>query len=458
MKKTLFILFLLIVSSCAKQLDIDPSTSVDGNQAKKSLDLLITGAYSLIGSGPGLVAGGYEGALYSTDLLLNADLLASENYMAWRGTFNQYNEISNKAISSTNSTVARMWAKAYEAINLANVVLANLNNAKESERNTFKGHALFIRGILHFELLRFWMDPSLNLGIPLMTQPTEDFTQIQLPERANITDSYASIIADLTEAQSLLPEDAGVFANLNTVTAFLARVYLQKGDYTNALNSADAVIQTGIWTLPASVEESFNTYGGEENIFEIQQTTQNNAGTTNDGLTTFYACDPDVPGSASRGDVGIDDLFIAQYEPADKRLTLLIYAGTCNKASVTSAKWKDPYANIPIIRLSEMYLIRAECNERLASTTGDTPMNDVNAIRAKAGASQLTTVALADILLERELELAFEGQRIHDFKRTAKQITVGPDVINYTDPQFVLPVPQTEINTNPSLAQNSYYQ
>ena len=120
-------------------------------------------------------------------------------------------------------------------------------------------------------------------------------------------------------AQSLLPEDNDVFANQYTVTAFLARVYLQKGDYANALTSADAVIQSGKWTLPASVEESFNTAGGSENVFEIQQTTQNNAGTANDGLTTFYACDPSVPGSASRGDVGIDDLFINQYEPTDKR-------------------------------------------------------------------------------------------------------------------------------------------
>jgi hypothetical protein len=75
---------------------------------------LLTGAYSLIGSG-GVAA--QTGALYGTDLLLNADLLASENYMQWKGTFNQYNEISKKAISATNSSVTRMWRKGYAAIN-----------------------------------------------------------------------------------------------------------------------------------------------------------------------------------------------------------------------------------------------------------------------------------------------------------------------------------------------------
>jgi len=461
MKKISFILFIALSLSCSKELDINPTTSVDAAQAKQSIDLLVTGAYSLIGSGPGVSGGGEEGALYSTDLLLNADLLASENYMQWKGTFNQYNEVSKKAISTTNSTITRMWTKGYAAINMANTILASLSNAKETDRNGFKAQALFLRGIIHFELLRFWMEPSTNLGVPLMTQATEDFAQIQLPARATIDACYTSIIADLTEAQTLLPAADDVYANKITAAAFLARVYLHKGDYNNALTNADAVISSGTYTLPGSVEEAFNA-SSSESIFAIQQTTLNNAGTANDGLTTFYACDPSVPGSASRGDVGINNQFINLYEPADKRLTLLIYNGTCNKASVTSAKWKDPYANISVIRLSEMYLIRAECNARLSSAVGDTPVNDVNAIRSKAGASAYGAVTLNDILLERDLELAFEGQRIHDYKRTAKQIAGvdnqgNPITIKYTDPQFIFPVPQTEINTNKNLAQNSYY-
>ncbi len=461
MKKISFILFIALSLSCSKELDINPTTSVDATQAKQSIDLLVTGAYSLIGSGPGVSGGGEEGALYSTDLLLNADLLASENYMQWKGTFNQYNEVSKKAISTTNSTITRMWAKGYAAINMANTILASLSNAKESDRNGFKAQALFLRGIIHFELLRFWMEPSTNLGVPLMTQATEDFAQIQLPNRATIDACYTAIISDLSDAQSLLPASDAVYANQLTAAAFLARVYLHKGDYAKALASADAVISSGKYSLPSSVEKGFNGTSSES-IFEIQQTTLNNAGTSNDGLTTFYACDPSTPGSASRGDVGINDQFINLYEPADKRVTLLIYNGTCNKASVTSAKWKNPYANISVIRLSEMYLVRAECNARLSSSAGDSPVNDVNAIRSKAGATPYASVVLDDILLERDLELAFEGQRIHDYKRTGKQIAGvdnqgNPITIKYTDPQFIFPVPQTEINTNKNLAQNSYY-
>ncbi len=451
MKKTIFILFTFIIASCGPELNLNPTTSVDSGQAAKSVDLMVTAAYAMIGSGQG-------GALYSTDLLLNADLLASENYMQWRGTFDQYKEVSNKLMATTNGTVSRMWAQGYAAINLANTILVSLPNAAPSDRNLFKGQALFIRGIIHFELLRFWMEPSTGLGVPLVTEPTLDFASIKLPARATITDCYTSIISDLTQAASLLPTDNDVYANQYTAAAFLARVYLTKGDYANALAQANLVINSGKYSLPNSVEEAFNTYSSPESIFDIQQNTQNNAGTANDGLTTFYGCDLSTPGSAGRGDVGIDPAFTSMYEPSDKRLTILIYAGDCNKASVTSAKWDNPYTNIPVIRLSEMLLVRAECNQRLASSVGDTPLNDIIAIRSKAGASSPGSVTLGDILLERELELAFEGQRIHDFKRVAKQIIYNGNTLKYTDPQFIFPIPQSEINTNKNISQNSYYQ
>jgi hypothetical protein len=322
---------------------------------------------------------------------------------------------------------------------------------KEVESDYYRGQALFIRGVVHFELLRFWMEPSKNLGVPILTKSTPNFEGIQYPKRETIADSYTAILTDLTQAKTLLATSSK-FANSYTVAAFLARVYLQKGDYENAKAEANDVIQNGGFSLVSSVEKAFNGTSSET-IFEIEQTTLNNAGTANDGLTTFYACDPSTPGSAGRGDIQIESDFLDLYEATDKRLTLLIYEGTCNKATTTSGKWHDPYANMPIIRLSEMYLIRAEANLRLGTEDGDTPLNDVNAIRAKADASLLVTITLDDVLLERELELAFEGHRIHDYKRLGK--VIGD--VDYTEGKFIFPIPQTDRNTNPNLEQNSYY-
>ena len=472
MKNTLYkkilVLFAIIAVSCGDKLDLEPTNFVDADLAKKDVGLLVSGAYALLGAGAGPAGPNLqEGALYATDILLDGDLLASEEYMGWSGTFQQYSEISAKEMSSTNSSVVRMWNKGYAAINLANVILAHLDNAPEEDRDRFRGHALFVRGIVQFELLRFWADPVQDLGIPLITKPTEKFGEVQSPSRASVGESYAAVINDLTQAKALLPDFDDDLGNAYSASAFLARVYLQKGDYQNALTEADNVIKSEQYALVSSVEAAFNTTSSEA-VFEVQQTTQNNAGTANDGLTTFYACDPNhTPGSTGRGDVLVDSTFIERYEEDDKRRSKLIYLGSCGNESVTSSKWKNPYTNIAVIRLSEMYLVRAECNIRLGlpGEPNATPLEDVNAIRAKAGASLLGAVTIDDVLNERDLELAFEGQRIHDYKRTGKVIHIVPDDpeeepydVDYSDPAFVFPIPQSQINTNKNIEQNTFYQ
>ena len=74
-------------------------------------------------------------------------------------------------------------------------------------------------------------------------------------------------------------------------------------------------------------------------------------------------------------------------------------------------------------------------------------------IRARAGAPVLATVTLNDILLERDLELAFEGFRIHDLRRTQRNIGTRP----YNSRDLVMPIPQSELDANPGLKQNPGY-
>jgi hypothetical protein len=120
-----------------------------------------------------------------------------------------------------------------------------------------------------------------------------------------------------------------------------------------------------------------------------------------------------------------------------------------------SGKWNNLYGVVNLIRLAEMYLTRAECNIRLSTAIGDTPVNDFNAIHTRAGLPGALTVTLADILLERRLELSYEGFRIHDQRRLQESIGSLP----YNDPKLVFPVPAREIEANPALAsqQNDGY-
>jgi hypothetical protein len=116
--------------------------------------------------------------------------------------------------------------------------------------------------------------------------------------------------------------------------------------------------------------------------------------------------------------------------------------------------------NIPLIRLAEMYLIRPETSFRAGDAT--TALADVNRLRARSGATSLTAadITLAAILRERQLELAFEGFRIHDLKRTNTNIVTTatpPVVIPITSNILVLPTPKRETDLNSSLVQNPGY-
>jgi hypothetical protein len=105
------------------------------------------------------------------------------------------------------------------------------------------------------------------------------------------------------------------------------------------------------------------------------------------------------------------------------------------------------------MRLAEAYLTRAECNARLGTTVGATPAADIKRIRDRAALPELTAPTLDQILKERELELAFEGQAAWD----AKRLKLSVDGLQWDDPKLTFPMPLREMNINPSLGQNPGY-
>jgi len=94
-----------------------------------------------------------------------------------------------------------------------------------------------------------------------------------------------------------------------------------------------------------------------------------------------------------------------------------------------------------------MYLVRAECNQRLGTAVGATPVEDFNIVHTRAGLAPVASVTLDDILLERRLELSFEGFRIHDVRRLHENVATYA----YNDPKLLYPIPEREIQANPAL-------
>ena len=117
--------------------------------------------------------------------------------------------------------------------------------------------------------------------------------------------------------------------------------------------------------------------------------------------------------------------------------------------------------NIPVIRVSEMYLNRAEALARSGNAAG--ALTDLNVIRTRAGlpaATGLTGASLiTEILKQRRLELAFEGHRFFDMKRLGLDIVKAAPVqnLNFTDFRVLAPLPVREIQSNANLKQNTGY-
>ena len=448
-----------LITSCKKQLNLqdpqglNPQAAVSNDANVKKL---LQGGYDAISSG----------SLYGGDIQILSDLAGSDGELSWKGTYNNYREIWGKNVITTNSLITNTWTRGYNAINIANSVLEGLPVVAAADKNRVQGEALFIRGAMHFELVRFYAknytdgSASSNPGVPLMTTPVKSIPDITKPTRSTVEAVYASVIADLTQAENLLPATNSFYATKSAAAAMLSRIYLQKADYAAARDAANRAITnaTGKSLLPVFMNNFNQSANTAETIFAIQVNDQDGA----NNLQLFYSVD--IFG-ARDGDIEVNTKHINLYEPADVRKS-----STNNPTAATqfqfntafyvkysayrTTKFRDLYKNIPVVRLAEMYLTRAEANYRLSTAIGDSPLNDLNKIRSRAGV--LPFAAIADvnaIYLERRKELAFEGFSLHDAKRFQRTIDAKP----WNDNKLIFPIPFRELNANSSLTQNPGY-
>jgi len=443
--------FTLILVSC--DLDIKPVDSVVPEDA-------ITDAASV----QALLVGGYDALsdddLYGGWIQMTSDLLGTNFDLNWGGTFFDPRDIWQKVMTANNGQAEATWTDGYEAINIANTVLANLDKAGNDPM--IEGEAKFIRGAVYFELVRLyakdWADgnPAVNLGVPLKLEATNmvyDPNQ-NFISRNTVEEVYDLVLSDLETAEANLPEENGFFATTWAAKAMLARVHLQRREYDEARILANEIIESGYFELADRVDRCFNLdNNNSEDIFAIQVTPQDGI---ND-LQTFYAS----RSFNGRRDIRTRGEFRALFDPSDERYTRLIYEDGAGSGRYLSGKYKDQFANISVIRLAEMYLIRAEGNLLAGGPQvgPNTPHDDLQILRDRAKApAAAASPTIDDIMLERKLELAFEGHFVHDIRRTETTIDqFGP--ISWDADELILPVPQREMDANPGLSgqQNAGY-
>lgn len=441
-RKIIFALILTLITGCDDNLDTQPTDTLTPEQLLQdplNLDKTLLGAYW----GAELLEGIFQSM---------TELLANEGDLAYRGFSPSYFEFDRKTVTNSNFFTGLFWFDTYGSINLCNIVLNNLALEEDTAiRARLEGEAKFLRGLQYFEMVRFYALPfeaggsNNQLGLPLVYDGVSSLSEVTYPSRNTVGEVYAQIIADLQDAYDLLPDDNGFRADRYAARALLARVYLQQGNFSEARDAAHDVLVNSGHVLAPDLASAFNNESdGVEDIFAMQITTQSGQNVFNAFWATI-----EFGGNLPTGAVTVEAPFFELFNGKDDRAEFF-YEGI---GTTVTSKWQGQFANVPLIRVAEMHLIRAECNFREGTSLGLAPEDEINALRARSNADPLIGVTLEDILEERKRELAFEGHRLHDAKRLLEDI----DGIPYNADKLVMPLPPDEIDVNPNLEQNPGY-
>ncbi|MCC9016277.1 RagB/SusD family nutrient uptake outer membrane protein [Flavobacterium lipolyticum] len=456
----LFMLFAVFFTSCQDELNVEPRQREDASitlSTEEGVTNVLTGTYALAANGNA----------YGGRILVYADLLGATGVTAttdfrFRGTFGELRQMYIKKMLADNVIITGTYSRCYEIINAANTVIDNISKVKDPAKQArMIGEANFLRSLAYFDLVRFFAKPYVSgqpnnqLGIVIRDKAIYDFNVDLSKERSTVAEVYKVIIDGLNLAYTNLPKDNSFYADKYAAKALLARVYLQQGNYALARDAADDVIKNSGHSLSTKYADAFNHDTDQvEDVFAIQITKQTG---TNDA-NTFYAAENN---GGRGGDISIRDPYLEKFtDPNDDRANFN-YINPANDRLLT-LKFTNQFGNVGIIRLAEMYLIRAEANFQAGTAVGNTPLDDINILRTRANAQKLTAVTLDAILLERQFELAMEGFSIHDIRRTKGSIDVsgdgdGSELLSYDANVLVFPIPILEMDANKKITQNPGY-
>jgi hypothetical protein len=442
MKKIIFIALILCTVLSCDVLDVEPQNSISAEEAfntKEDIDKGILGAYASFQSL----------SYYGRTFGIFSDLAADNLSHPLDATATAYAEVDNNSILPENGSVDGIWSIAYDGINVANNVIdkvPTIADMTEQEKNEALAELYFIRALNHFNLLNYFG------GVPIKVTPTVGVNNLDAPRNTE-EEVYNQIINDLIFSVEHLPvSGTKIRASNAAAKALLAKVYLYKKEYPLAISMASEVISDGDYTLPDNYRDVFEDDESDESIFEISFSE----------LERNRIAEYNFPTSLNgRREVEPSQDLLDAYETNDERFEASI-AFEGDKAY--AIKYDDlslGTGNFIVLRLADMYLIRAEAEASLQAPNVSSVQSDINEIRVRANLQPTSESSITQLLSiiedERRIEFAFEGQRWFDLVRTDRAITVLPNV-NSTN-QMLFPIPTDEIQTNnsPGMVQNPGY-
>lgn len=475
---------LLAATSCQDFLEIDPVSQGVAVSNTSADSVLYKSASELEAALAGVYAD-FKNEYYQLDYFVNGDAQSDD---AYAGGDNPANfQIDDLKLDATNTNVSRDWGYLYATIGKANAVINNAgavsDPALSSQRKSeIIGEASFIRAFMYFQLVQLWGAVPLQLKEvkTISASNLPDIYPIIFPGRNTAEEVYTQILADLQTAQPLVRTTASHkgFVTTGAVNALLAKVYatLPTKDWNKVKQYCDAVIAGGYSLLPTYDQLWNNSQeNSAEAIFEINYNGGSSDG--NWGTKIFRGLD------WKKFNLPSNDLLKAFDQEGDviRKNASVIFLDV-------SGRWSDPHypqtkypfinkyrkfqegsdQNYIFLRLADILLLKAEALNELGDQSGAAAL--VNQIRKRAKLGDTPATSQADLRLaiekERRLELAFEGHRWYDLKRTGRAIPVMnaatgvTDVkigYNLTPERLVWPIPQAELDKNTKLIQNPGY-
>lgn len=482
MKKVLFSIILssLAVVGCDDFLVEEPelTQSNELTLAKfDGLDKATLGAYSPL----------YSSSWYGANFILSSELMAGNAKNPTNTEFTSGRYTVPYTWSYNVSSTSPIWSYAYYVISAANNVIDNLegkttSDITQQDLDNLKAECLFLRALSHFDLVRTYAQPYSyapnSLGVPVILHTISG----NQPARNTVKEVYDQVVADLLEAETLIDvdykrsgddavgakvTDDKAVVSVHAIRALLSRVYLYMEQWQDAATYATKVINNedggtySLWNANQVADVWTAATGTSEVIFEIFGATGSSYNGNWDDITWMtnpegyadVASTADLRDMYEAGDVR-GDLFVSHKDAPDHFWTLKYAGQGVNTPDIN---------NIIVLRLSEMYLNRAEALYNGATISGATALSDLNAITSRRGASAISSPDANVIFNERRKELAFEGHIFCDYARTKRSL-VRTDYdgatlkdISFPNYRWALPIPRSETDANPNMVQNENY-
>ncbi len=392
-----------------------------------------------------------------------------------RGNF-RYGDFETFELDVSNIVVDQSWKACYNGIQRCNVVLNRIGDIDMNQ--TIKDQRIaevkFIRALTYFNMVRIWG------GLPLVTNEVKDPFEAFGRGRASVNDIYAQIINDLTDAlDGGLPDvDPSGRVTEVAVRTLLGKVYLTRQQYTLAESMLQSVVDKGSHSLLADINEVFDidNANNAESIFEIQFVEDQNEGSSFANLFAPSGADDLIGNVGSTvGDNIPTESLVSLYDSTDARLVASI--GQVVTASDDTSYYSRKFTDVPsinfnsdrnfiVLRYADVLLMLAEAINEGGYAAGGAPFDYLNQVRTRAGLPAYDAATLGDqtsfrnaVLEERRLELALENHRWFDLVRTGTAInTMAQQGFTIANHQLLYPIPQNEININPTgLTQNPGY-